>query len=146
MSRHGFTDYYDFEDDPNLAMGRWAGRVKSALRGQRGQDFLRRLIAALDAMQVKELHPNNLAGDCVCAMGALARAETILTRDLQDELDDPDGDHEWATEVMGDRLNIAPSLAREVAYENDEGAWDETPAQRWARMRCWAAKRLRATP
>ena len=143
MSRHGFVDWDDYYDeDTNLAMGRWRGRVASALRGRRGQAYLRGLIEALDAMEVKELHPHNLAGGCLCAMGALAQAQGILAHDLQEELDDPDGDHEWATEVMGDRLNIAPSLAREVAYENDEGQWGETPAQRWQRMRSWAKRRL----
>lgn len=142
MSRHGFVDLEDLEYD-HLAEGRWKARLQAALRGKRGQVFLRDLIEALDAMEAKELHAHNLGGDCVCAMGALARARGVMVADLQEELDDEDGDHGWATEVMGDRLDIAPSLAREVAYRNDECGWQkETPAQRWRRMRRWAEKRL----
>lgn len=39
-------------------------------------------------------------------------------------------------------------LAQEVMYENDEGGWrpNETPEERWARVRNWAAKQIRVTP
>jgi len=144
MSRHGFIDYADYDEDSNLAAGRWAGRVASAIRGRRGQKLLRDMVAALDAMPVKELHTYNVAGDCVCAMGAVAKMRGVDLRAAQEELEDEDGDHQWATAYVGDALGIAEALAREIAYENDKGVWDEeTPAQRWQRMRAWAAKRIK---
>lgn len=143
MSRHGFIDCFDYDEDTNLAIGRWQGRVASAIRGKRGQAFLRDMVAALDAMQVKELHPHNVSGSCVCAMGAVGAYRGVDLSKAQDELDDECGDHEWATEYTGGMLDIAAALAREIAYENDEGAWSgETPAQRWARMRVWASRRV----
>ena len=146
MSRHGFCDYIDYDEDENLLMGRWRGRVASASRGRRGQAFFRDMVAALDAMPVKELHPHNVMGDCLCAMGAVAAFRGVDLGKAQEELDDEGGDHEWATEYTGEALNIASCLARETAFENDEGLWNETPAQRWARMRAWAARHLQDAP
>lgn len=143
MSRHGFTDYDDYDEDANLLMGQWRGRVLSAIRGRRGQAMLRDLVAALDAMPVKELHPHNVCGSNLCAMGVVGAYRRADLSKAQEELDDPDGDHEWATEFTGDILDIAPSLAREIAYENDEGGWKETPAQRWARMKKWAEGKIK---
>lgn len=141
MTRHGFVDYCDFDEDPNLLEGRWLARVKSAMRGKRGQAFLRDLIAALDAMPVKELHPHNVAGENLCAMGVVGVYRGADLTKPQEELNEEDGDHEWATEYTGDILDIAPSLAREVAYLNDEGFYG-TPAETWSQMRRWAEKNL----
>lgn len=44
MSRHGYSD--DCHDDI-LSFGQWRGQVASAIRGKRGQAFLKELIAAL---------------------------------------------------------------------------------------------------
>ena len=55
MSRSGYVDC----DDP-LAAGRWSAQVKSAMRGKRGQAFLRELASAMDAMPVKELIADEL--------------------------------------------------------------------------------------
>lgn len=55
MSRSGYTD----DDDDPLATGRWRAQVRSAIRGKRGQAFLRELIAALDAMPEKALITEN---------------------------------------------------------------------------------------
>lgn len=68
MSRSGYCDDYDC--DP-LPLGRWRGQVASAIRGKRGQAFLRELVAALDAMPEKRLIANDLeqAGN-VCAIAA----------------------------------------------------------------------------
>ena len=39
-------------------------------------------------------------------------------------------------------FGIAPALAREIVWENDEAGWyDETPESRWKRMRAWVASR-----
>lgn len=48
MSRSGYSN-----DGENIAM--WRGQVASAIRGKRGQAFLRELVEALDAMPEKRL-------------------------------------------------------------------------------------------
>jgi hypothetical protein len=45
-------------------------------------------------------------------------------------------------EQVAKAFNVAHQLAQEIEYENDEGAWRETPAERWTRMRAWVAEHL----
>lgn len=122
-------------DEERWAVIRWRGAVKSAIRGQRGQRLLSDLADALDSMPVKELTKNHLVdghGE-VCALGALARS-----RQLDIESTDPED-----AEAVAALFDIAPALAREVAYQNDEWAWfEETPAGRWSRMRRWVEDNL----
>jgi hypothetical protein len=47
-------------------------------------------------------------------------------------------------EQVADIFNVAPQLAREVVYENDEGGWKETPEDRWMRMRAWVGKHIKS--
>jgi hypothetical protein len=134
MSRSGYSD-----DCENVAM--WRGQVASAIRGKRGQTMLRDLVAALDAMPVKALVAGDLVTDdgCVCALGALGQKRGVNL----DSLDTYDYDE------LGKAFDIAHQLAQEVMYENDEGGgWRgrETPEERWARVRNWAAKQIRVTP
>lgn len=133
MSRSGYTDDYD---EP-WSMVMWRGAVESAMRGRRGQLFFRDLAAALDALPEKRLVANELETDdgAVCALGALAKA-----RGVKLEPDDA-YDHD----KLGQAFDIANALAQEAMYENDEGAWRgrETDAERWTRMRAWAASKLR---
>ena len=56
MSRSGYTD--DFDDQ--WALIRWRGAVTSAIRGKRGQEFLREMAAAMDAMPEKSLSQKSL--------------------------------------------------------------------------------------
>jgi hypothetical protein len=132
MSRHGYTD--DGDDD-NLAMGRWIGRVRSAIRGKRGQAFLREMIAALDAMPEKKLARSVLVGaeGEVCAMGCVLKARGTDVTNVDPE------EYETVAEVTG----LAEAMVREIAYENDEGSWRETDEQRWTRMRKWAEKEIK---
>lgn len=115
MSRSG---YIDDNDDP-LANGRWRQAVKQALRGRRGQALLRELVEALDAMEDKRLYPGSFAtadGE-FCALGALAAKRGTKVDDLGDEDDcDPD--------LVGQRFGIAPAMAAEIMYLNDEYAVD----------------------
>jgi len=154
MSRSGYVD--DCEDP--LALGRWRAQVKSAIRGKRGQAFLRELAAAMDAMPIKELIAEELINDdgqC-CTIGVVCKARGIDVGKI---------DHEEPEEV-GNAVGIARQLAAEIEYENDEIGyrfvkvfedkppghhwhpgfrWDraeETPAERWQRMREWVARQL----
>jgi hypothetical protein len=144
MSRSGYS-----EDCDNVQL--WRTAVARATYGKRGQALLRDMLAALDALPVKRLTRGELVtadGEC-CALGAVAIARSMDVSDL-----DPDerGDVALA-------FDIAPALAAEIAYENDErgagqyGNYDaqgryvppqgETPEKRWERMRAWVAAQLK---
>ncbi len=167
MSRHG---YVESDDEDPLQEGRWRGAVLSALRGKRGQAFFRELIEALDAMPVKALAARSFTrGGEVCALGSVALKRGI---DVS-EFEAPEGEDSWDDEVdhdaLGEKFGIAPVMAREIMYENDEcDQWhweddgsvvrngirygetrkyrNELPTERWQRMRDWAVRNLRSTP
>jgi hypothetical protein len=134
MSRHGYVD--DYEDD-QLSLGRYRAQVASAIRGNRGQSFLRELAAALDAMPEKVLIASELIneeGDC-CAIGVVCKSRGIDVTKI---------DYEEPRQV-GAAVGIARQMAAEIEYENDEGCWEsETPEQRWQRMRKWVDSKIRS--
>lgn len=128
MSRHDYSD----DLDP-LDLGRWRGRVASAIRGRRGQKLLRDLRDALDAMPEKRLIAGELMQEGeVCALGAvgLARGCDMTGVDPED------------SERVAQLFDIAEPLAREIVYENDEGRMK--PEARWKYMREWAEKHIKA--
>jgi hypothetical protein len=143
MARHGYVDDID---DP-LELGRWRGRVHSAMHGKRGQSMLIELRNALDAMTEKRLVSRTLQtrdGDC-CAIGSLCKAKGI---DLTDHADDDSDDlFELNGDISG-RLNVAECMIQEIEWINDEcGPHDETPEQRWTRVRAWLDRAIKqATP
>lgn len=123
MSRSGYTDDCDYDWWSHI---RWRGQVASSIRGKRGQEFLRALLKALDDLPEKRLIANELEADGnVCTIGALGRARGLDMAKL---------DPEDSAAVSG-AFNIAEPLAREIVFLNDECGWNETPEQRWARMR-----------
>lgn len=153
MSRSGYSD--DYGDDDPLALGRWRAAVRSAMNGKRGQAFLREALDALDAMPEKRLIVGELVvdghqcrlgdsdiivgadelcdkrgnpypmGSC-CLLGAVAKARKIDVSDL-----DP-----YDIGRVAPRFGIADAMTRELVYWNDEcGPRNETPEQRWQRMR-----------
>ena len=132
MSRSGYDEGYD--ENPICYL--WYSIVDRAVKGRRGQRAIVDFINALDAMPVKELIDRSFQTECgVCSLGALAVARGIDMSDLDEEY----GDYVDAAEV-GKRLDIAPSMARQVMFENDEcGA---TPSGRWHRMRRLALAKL----
>lgn len=137
MSRSGYTD--DVSD--NWSHICWRGAVNSALRGKRGQAFLRELAEAMDAMPVKRLATEELQADGdFCTLGVVGNA-----RGLNMAIIDPDD-----AEAVAAEFGIASAMTREIVYENDEhfGSHQqqpdgtskyvrETPEQRWTRMRKW---------
>jgi hypothetical protein len=130
MSRSGYNDDID-----TWELIKWRGMVASATRGRRGQAMLRDLLAALDAMPVKRLIAEELedAEGQVCAMGALGKARGLDLSTIDPE-DPPQ---------VAQAFDIAPCLAQEIAFENDEGHYHETPEQRWRRMRDWVASLIK---
>lgn len=137
MSRSGYTD-----DDDNNTLGLYRGNIRRAKRGKRGQQFLRDLVAALDAMPEKRLIRGDLETDegAVCALGALRKAKGAALEPLRES--------DW--DALGEAFNVAPMLTREVMFENDGDLGyfdrDETPEQRWQRMRKWAAANIVVAP
>lgn len=131
MSRSGYID--DWDDNWPLICSR--GAVKSAIRGKRGQAMLRELLDALDAMPRKRLIEGELEADGEhCALGALGAKRDLAMFDL-----DP-YDYGRLSECFG----VAEALAREVEYVNDEcGPRDETPEERWKRVRAWVVAQIR---
>jgi hypothetical protein len=129
MSRSGYSDDYD-----NLQLGRWRGIVASASRGKRGQSFFRDLIAALEAMPEKRLITSELEKEgAVCALGALGKSRGLNMASI-----DPED-----AEVVAANFNIAPPLAQEVVYYNDEFCDHKTPEGRWEFMHKWAKSNLK---
>lgn len=139
MSRSGYSDDID-----HWKLIRWRGQVASALRGARGQKFLRELIAALDALPEKKLVASNFkCEDGVCAFGAVAAARKIDTTRLQ-RLAELEDDHQLPKAVSS-AFDVAEALAAEVMHINDEDRWPsdhKDDARRWARMRAWAEEHL----
>ena len=138
MSRSGYSE--DGCDD-QWADIRWRGAVKAALRGKRGQAFLRDFIAALDAMPVKRLAASAwVKGEDACALGVVARA-----RGFEAFIETLDPDDDIGAEMIAPVLNIAPAMAREIIFTNDDAAgyWNVSPENRWAYMRRWAESQLR---
>lgn len=133
MSRSGYNG-----DCGGWGLICWRGAVASAIRGVRGQAFLRELAAQMDAMPDKVLGKNSLqsADGEFCTLGVVgaARGVDMLALDESDR------------EAIGAALGIAPALAAEVMWENDDGDWrgGETPAGRWTRMRDWVQQQIDA--
>lgn len=132
MSRSGYSDDIDNWDWDLI---RWRGAVKSAMRGKRGQAFLREMLAALDALPEKKLVAMELEAEGqVCAIGSVGRARGIDMSKIDPE------DYSKVAAVF----EINEKLAREIVWMNDEGVWCSTPEERFEKMRSWIEKNIRA--
>lgn len=133
MSRSGYSDGYDIGKWSHI---RWRGAVASAIRGRRGQAFLRELVEALDAIPDKRLIAHDLYKEgSVCAIGSVGVKRGIEMTQINVD------DYDAVAAVFG----IAGPLVQEIEYLNDEGGWhNDTPEVRWQRMRDWAVSEIRA--
>ena len=133
MSRSGYCD--DWGENQQITMINWRGAVLSALRGKRGQKFLRELLAAMDSMEEKQLEAEELVtptGAC-CTLGVVAKARGIDVSEI-----DPQDSRR-----VGEVLGIANAMVCEVVYMNDEAAWGgETGHARFQRMRAWVVSNI----
>lgn len=131
MSRSGYSD-----DCEGWDLIRWRGAVASATHGSRGQAFLKEMLAALDAMPEKRLIAHELeAKGEVCAIGAVGAKRGIDMSKLDPE------DREGVARAFG----IAPALAAEIVFMNDESFWSkEEPEARFDRMRAWVVSQIKA--
>ena len=126
MSRSGYTEDYEHIELYRTAVAR-------ALYGKRGQAFIRKLKDALEAMPQKLLIESDLVSpDGCCAIGAVAMHCGIDVSKVDPE--DPD--------AVGRMFNIAPSMAAEISWENDENA-SGNPWDRYEHMLRWVNRNLR---
>lgn len=132
MSRSGYT-YDDCFGEWSMIC--WRGAVTSAIRGKRGQAFLREMLTALDAMEDKRLIAEDLAqGSEVCAIGSVGQARGVDMSKLDPE--------DYTT--IANTFGIAEAMAREIMYLNDDGAYSETAEMRYNRMRKWIETEIKA--
>jgi hypothetical protein len=124
----------------------WRGAVNSAIKGKRGQAFLIELRDALDAMPEKRLIAGDLkANGQFCTLGVIGAKRGLDMSGL-----DPD-----CRETVAAAFGIAPAMAAEIVFENDENdhmlirqpdgssKWGrETPEHRWQRMRRWVDEQI----
>jgi len=130
MSRSGYS-----EDCDGWALIRWRGAVTAATKGRRGQAFLVEMLAALDALPDKRLSADLLLdGDNCCAMGAVAKARGI---DVS-----PAAVDAYDRAAVAQIFDIAPALAAEIAYINDDGWRLANDNERWGRVRAWVVSQL----
>jgi hypothetical protein len=137
MGRHGLSDASDSGDV--LEFGRWRGAVASAIRGKRGQAFLRELLAAIDSIE-----PQRLIGDAlenehgeVCGLGAVGRARGLDLKAVDYE------DYEAVSKLFG----INEKLAQEIMWVNDEViSRNDVPAMlgRYQIVRQWVLDHIRS--
>ena len=128
MSRSGYDD-----DCSGWELIMYRGAVASATRGRRGQQLLRELLDALDAMPEKRLIAHLLESDGeVCALGALGRKRGLDMGKL-----DPEDAEQCANE-----FGIAPSLLREIVYMNDD--YGQTPEHSYSLMRKWVESQIKS--
>lgn len=131
MSRSGYCDDGD-GDYLNL----YRATVDRAINGKRGQAFLKELAQAMDDMPEKRLIAHELITEKgeMCTIGVVCKARGIDVSkvDVENPL------------AVGSLVNIAQSMAAEIEFENDERtqSYNETPEQRWARMRKWVQNNL----
>lgn len=134
MSRSGYSD----DNNDTWAHIRWRGAVNSALRGAKGQAFLKELDAALDALPEKKLVASDLEIDgCFCALGAVGKARGLDLSVIDTY------DHEALSKTFG----IAPAMAQEIMWINDELAgWGFTDgdddSRRWKEVKKWVKENL----
>lgn len=132
MSRSGYIDDCDQWD-----LIRWRGQVASALRGHRGQAFLREMLRALDALPEKRLIADELVHDGeVCAIGSVGRARGIDMTQLDPE----------CPEQLAAAFGIARQLVQEIEFINDDEDCPCSPEQRFIKVRKWVLNEIIVRP
>ncbi len=128
MGRSGYSDDYEYGQ-------LWMESVERAIQGARGQQFMRDLLAALDALPEKRLIAEELQADGdVCALGSVGRLRGVDLKGIAPE----------AHRLLSQKFNIAPALVKHVEFVNDEDCAprDETPEQRYQRVYEWAKRQI----
>lgn len=139
VSRSGYS-----EDCDGAELNLWRGAVERAIKGKRGQAFLKEMLAAMDAMPVKRLIDHDLvrSNGEVCAIGSVAVARGTDLSGVEPECDD--------SQELAKRMGIARAMVKEIEFINDDDFCyenaSETPEQRFARVYDWVKEQLKARP
>lgn len=147
MSRSNYSD--DFGEDFPGQLELYRANVDRAFYSKAGRARLADLLAALNAMPVKELaddvfiekRPEDEArpGAKMCALGVWAA--NAMGDDAQSLFRGSEpGAEETASALAG--RGWPKLVVYDVIYVNDEYRHGETDAQRWQRVRGWVARRL----
>ncbi len=132
MSRSGYSDGCD-----GWELIRWRGAVASAIKGKRGQAFLREMLAALDGLPQKRLIAEALEHNGeVCAIGSVGKFRGV---DMS-KLDVYDYDSIAAA------FGISCALVQEIEYVNDEHWAAGSPEKRFVIVRKWVVENLTDFP
>jgi hypothetical protein len=141
MSRYSDCDDYDWEP---WMEGQAAGALQSAIRGRRGQQLLRDLVAGLDALPEPELAAGALEDPktgCLCALGVVRLQRGPEAVPLRFDPSDPDVDWRELAEPFG----ISETLANAVVSQNEYGSKcndEQSRRRRWLSVRAWAVGHL----
>lgn len=139
------TRLYCYDDDSDPCQeGLIAGALRSAVQGKRGQQFLRDLVQALDALPLPELAAGALEDEetgCCCAFGAVRRlrgadAVPLWFNPMEEDMT-PDN--------LAEPFNVSETLAWAVVQANEDGMTgndESTRRLRWKEVRNWAVQRL----
>lgn len=130
MSRSGYSD-----DCWGPEFICWRGAVESAIRGKRGQAFLYEMLQAMASLPERVLIAGELetAEGTVCAIGSVGKARGV-------DMEGIDVEDRYTVAML---FGIAPALAAEIVYMNDEAEYrPETDEQRFERMRKWIEDQL----
>jgi hypothetical protein len=143
MSRSGFHEMEDLDQDSILASGRTQGRIASATRGARGQKFLQLALAALDGMEDKRLAGGTFGvgdGGCMCLMSSIAIETGRMSAFSGLAMDDGEG----VCHSLASTFDLAPVMVQDLVWNNDENA-PLDPAKRWQYMRNQIANSIKST-
>lgn len=137
MGRHGMCEVEFDSQEAQWAYICYRGAIKSAIKGKRGQAFLKELINSLEALPEKKLIEDELEQDGMyCAIGSVGASRGI---DMSN-IDTYDSDE--IAKIFG----IAPSLVREIEWINDEhiyaGKDEDEDEERWKKVYNWAKANL----
>jgi hypothetical protein len=131
MSRSGYSD-----DCDGWELICWRGAVASAIRGNRGQSFLRELLAALDALPAPRLIAHDLVKNGeVCAIGSVGLQRGVDMSKLEPSEPEP----------IAETFGIAGALVKEIEFVNDgdfEWRGDMTPERRFQKVRAWVLENI----
>jgi hypothetical protein len=138
---HYYDDDY-WSDPPQEGLA--AGALCSAIRGKRGQRFIRDLVQALDALPLPELAAGALEDEetgCCCAFGAVRRfrgahAVPLWFHPMEEDMTPGN---------LAEPFNVSKTLAWAVVQANEDGMTgnnQSTRRFRWKRVRDWAVRQL----
>jgi hypothetical protein len=142
MSRLYYEDDFDYRLE-----GLQQGWLKSAVRGQRGQQFLRDLVAALDALPTPELSCGALEDaetGCCCAFGAVRRFRGPENVNLWFHPEEEDITPDDLANPFGVPQTLAWAVVQ-VNEEMNESNTEQGRRRRWAEVRAWAVSHLQET-